>query len=376
MGSPRVAVVGAGVIGCGIALRLAQAGAAVTVLERNKPGAEASSAAAGMLAPQLEDDGPGPFFDLCLRSRQMYPDFVAEIERLSGMDVGYVRCGALRVAFDEAGAAALEATSARQRAVGLRAEVLSPGDAVALEPLLSPRIRLAVHLPDDHHLENRRLVRALAIAAARAGAIFRTASARSIAIRGNAAIGVSLEGGEMVGADAAVIAAGCWSSLIEGNGTQPDTVKPMRGQIVQLDAGAPLLRKSIVGDAGYLVQRSDGRVIVGSTYELVGFEKQNTAEGTAKILTAGIELCPAIAPLPIRDIWAGLRPYTSDHWPILGPGPVPGVFLATGHFRNGILLAPVTARLIQQAVFRQATAVDLNPFRYDRIRAAGAPAYK
>jgi glycine oxidase len=376
MGSPEVAIVGAGVIGCGIALRLAQAGAAVTILERSRPGAEASSAAAGVLGPQLEDEGSGPFFELCLRSREMYPEFVAEIERLSEMDVEYIRCGALRVAFDEAGAAALEASSARQRARGLRAEVLSPADAIDLEPLLSPRTRLAVHLPDDHQLENRRLARALAIAAARAGATFRIASARSVAIRGSAAIGVGLEGGELLGADSVVIAAGCWSSLIEGNGTKPDAVKPMRGQIVQLDAGAPLLRKSIIGDRGFIVQRSDGRMLVGSTYELVGFDKQNTAEGTARILAAGIELCPAIARLPIRDIWAGLRPYTSDHWPIIGPGPVSGLFLATGHLRNGILLAPVTALLIQQAVLGQATAVDLNPFRYDRICAENGSTYK
>ncbi|HXN41438.1 MAG TPA: FAD-dependent oxidoreductase, partial [Myxococcaceae bacterium] len=135
----------------------------------------------------------------------------------------------------------------------------------------------------------------------------------------------------------------------------------------QLDAGRPLLGKSVVGSAGYLVQRGDGRLLLGSTYELVGFNKQNTAAGTAAILDAAIELCPAISQLPIVDSWAGLRPYTDDHWPILGAGPVPRMFLATGHLRNGILLAPITAQLIAQTVLQQAVEVDLQPFRYDRI---------
>ncbi len=364
--SLKVAVVGAGVTGCGIALRLAQAGAAVTVVERTRPGAEASSAAAGMLAPQLEDEGPGPFFDLCLQSRQMYPAFVAEIERLSGMNVEYVRCGALRVARDEAEAAAIEKSAAWQRALGLRAEVLSTKEAVQLEPLLSPKIRCAVHLPDEHQLENRRLVRALAIAAAHAGAAFRTGSVARITVRAGAAAGVEIDG-ELLHSDSVVVAAGAWSSLIEGGIQRADAVKPMRGQIVQLDAGRPLLGKSVVGSAGYLVQRGDGRMLLGSTYELVGFNKQNTAAGTAAILDAAIELCPAISQLPIVDSWSGLRPYTDDHWPILGAGPVPRMFLATGHLRNGILLAPITAQLIAQTVLQQAIEVDLQPFRYDRI---------
>ena len=375
MGSPRVVVVGAGAIGCSVALRLAQAGATVTVIERSTPGAEASSAAAGLLAPQLEEEGPGAFFDLCVRSREMYPEFVAEVERLSGVDVEYRRCGTLRVAFDQAGAAALEASAAWQRGLGLRAELLSPAEAFELEPMLSPKIWRAVHLPDDHQVENRQLVRALAIAATRTGASFRTGSVRRIAIKGDAAIGVETEG-ELIGAEAVVIAAGSWSSLIEGVGTNAEAVKPMRGQMVQLGSPASLLRKTIVGEAGYLVQRSDGRLLVGSTFELVGFNKQNTAEGLSKILAAGIELCPSIAQLPVVDFWAGLRPYTNDHWPILGPGPVAGVFLATGHFRNGILLAPITAQLIAQAVLERATAVDLNPFRCGRICAEHAPRYK
>ena len=370
-GSPAVAVVGAGVIGCGIALRLAQGGAAVTLLDPAEPGAEASGAAAGMIAPQLEDCAEGAFFEMSVKSRAMYPEFVAEVERLSGLCVDYVRCGALRVALDDSEAAGIEAIASRQRAAGLRAELLSAAQALELEPLLSPRIRAAVHLPDEHHVENRRLVRALAIAATRAGATFRAKRAQRIALRGSVAIGVETAD-ELIEADAVVVAAGAWSSLLDGSGLKPDAVKPMRGQIVQLDSGAALLRKSIVGEAGYLVQRSDGRLLLGSTYELAGFAKRNTAVATAKILEAAIQLCPEIAELPVTACWAGLRPYTDDHWPILGPGPISGVFLATGHLRNGILLAPITARLIALAVLQGSPSVDLWPFRYERNSPAPA----
>ena len=370
-GSPTVAVVGAGVIGSSIALRLAQGGAAVMLLDQAEPGAEASSAAAGMIAPQLEESAEGPFFELLIKSRAMYPEFVAEVERLSGLCVDYVRCGALRVALDDSEAASMEAVASRQRAAGLRAELLSAAQALELEPLLSPRIRAAVHLPDEHHVENRRLVRALVIAAARTGVIFRAKRVQRIALRGSVAVGVETSD-ELIEAEAVVVAAGAWSSLLRGSGLKPDAVKPMRGQIVQLDSGAALLRKSIVGEAGYLVQRSDGRLLLGSTYELVGFAKRNTAAATAKILEAAIELCPEIAELPITACWAGLRPYTDDHWPILGPGPISGVFLATGHLRNGILLAPITARLIAQVVLQGSPSVDLEPFRYERNRSATA----
>ena len=370
-GSPTVAVVGAGVIGCGIALRLAQGGAAVTLLDQAEPGAEASSAAAGMIAPQLEECAEGAFFELSVKSRAIYPEFVAEVERLSGLCVDYVRCGALRVALDDSEAAAIEAVASRQRAAGLRAELLSAAQALELEPSLSPRIRAAVHLPDEHHVENRRLVRALAIAAARAGVNFRAKRVQRIALRGSVAVGVETAD-ELIEADAVVVAAGAWSSLLHGSGLKPDAVKPMRGQIVQLDSGAALLRKSIVGEAGYLVQRSDGRLLLGSTYELAGFAKRNTAAATAKILESAIQLCPGIAELPVTACWAGLRPYTDDHWPILGPGPISGVFLATGHLRNGILLAPITARLISQAVLQGAPSVDLEPFRYERSSSATA----
>src|SRR5579864_634166 len=184
-----VLIVGGGVMGCGIGLRLAQAGAKVTVLERSIPGAEASSAAAGMLAPQVEADGPGPFFELCLRSRAMYGAFARELLELSGIDVAYLPCGLLRVAWDETGALDLEATAGWQRAMGLRAELLTGEEARRMEPALSPQAAAALYFPDDHQVDNRLVVRALSMAAARVGVEFRSGYVRSILVERDRATG-------------------------------------------------------------------------------------------------------------------------------------------------------------------------------------------
>lgn len=352
-------------MGCSLALELARAGVRVEVLERSIPGAEASSAAAGILAPQVEAKGPGPFLDLCLKSRAMYPSFVAEVEALAGVKVGHLACGVLQVAFTEAATAELERTVAWQKQQGLRAELLTGDQARRLEPGLSPKAIAAAHFPDDQQVDNRLLVRGLSMAAARAGVVFRTGYVRGVAVEDGRAIGVDLEGATLR-ADAVVIAAGSWSGLVQGTALDPRAVRPARGQMVQLQTRLPVLTRVLFGDRGYLVPRADGRIIAGSTMELVGFEKQVTAEGLARILTMAIELCPSLADAPVQELWAGLRPYTEDHLPILGPGPLQGLWLATGHFRNGILLTPVTARAVADAMLGRLATVDLTPFRFDR----------
>ncbi len=360
-----VIIVGGGIMGCGIALRLRQAGVRVDVLERSIPGAEASSAAAGMLAPQMESDGPGAFLDLCLRSRGLYPAFAAELRELSGVDVAYRPCGILKVAFNEASLHHLDATVAWQRGMGLRAELLDGAAARALEPRLSAKAVGAAHFPDDHQLDNRLLVRALTMAAARVGAEFRSGYVRGVVQEGGRAVGVDLDG-ELLRADAVVLAAGSWSALVHGAGVEARAVRPARGQMVQFQTRLPLLDRIVTSEKGYLVPRADGRVIAGSTMELVGFDKQVTAAGLARILDMALELCPELGSAPVTETWAGFRPWTEDKRPYLGEGPVPGLFLATGHFRNGILLAPITAKLVAQAVLGERPAVDLAPFRYDR----------
>jgi glycine oxidase len=362
----QVVIVGGGVMGCGIALRLCQAGARVTVLERSIPGAEASSAAGGILAPQMEAERPGPFLELCLRSRGMYPDFAAELHALTGVNVNYLPSGLLNLAFDEAKAQHLKAIVSGQRALGLRAELLGADELRALEPQLSPHVVAAARFVDDHQVDNRLLARALTMAAARVGATFRTGYVRGVVEENGRAVGVDLDG-ETLRADAVVIAAGSWSGLVQGIAVDPRVVRPARGQMVQFQTRLPLFSHVIFSDKGYVVPRADGRVIAGSTLEFAGFEKSVTAEGLHRILSLAMEICPALASAPVQETWAGLRPYTEDHLPILGAGPLPGLFLATGHFRNGILLAPLTARLMAQVVLGERPLVDITPFRLDRF---------
>jgi len=338
------------------------------VLERAIPGAEASSAAAGILAPQMESSGPGPFLELSLRSRGLFPEFAAELEELSGVSVDYLPCGVLQAAFDEGQVHALEATVAWQRALGLRAELLEGNAARALEPQLSSRAVAAIHFPDDHQVDNRLLVRALSMSAARAGARFRTGNVRGLLVEDGRVIGVDVDG-ERLCADHVVLAAGSWSGLVQGAPLDPRTVRPARGQMVMFQTRLPLAQRVLKGAGGYLVPRKDGRLIAGSTMELVGFEKQVTASGLQRILETALTLCPALENAPVVEQWAGLRPYTEDTLPILGPGPLPGLVLATGHFRNGILLAPITARLVSQWILGKPTTVDLTPFLLARFSA-------
>jgi glycine oxidase len=362
---PHIAIVGGGIMGASIALRLCREGMKVTVLERSIPGAEASSAAAGILGTQLEAEGPGPFLDLCLASRERYPAFVEEIEAKAGMGVGYWRCGALVAAFDVPSAQKLEETVRWQRGLGLKADLLTSGDARALEPNLGPGATRAAHFPDDHQVDNRLLIRALGIAAERSGARYRAGTIRTILERGGRAVGVDVDG-ERLEADAVVVAAGAWTGLVPGAQIAASAVKPARGQMVELQARVPLLNRVVASSRGYLVPRADGRIIAGSTVEHVGFEKVVTAQGLSRILQMAVELCPALADVPVQQTWAGLRPFTNDHLPILGPGPLESLFVASGHFRNGILLAPITAEILASLVLGRASPLPLAPFSLQR----------
>jgi glycine oxidase len=366
-----VIIVGGGIMGCSLALRLRQAGVNVTLLERSIPGAEASSAAAGILAPQMESEGPGPFLELCLRSRALYGELARDLRELTGVDIAYLPCGVLKAAFTEAEAHHLEATAAWQRAMGLRAELLDGNQARELEPQLSPHALAAVHFPDDHQVDNRLLVRALSMAAARVGTTFRGGYVRGVIEEHGRAVGVDLDG-DVLRAGAVVIAAGSWSGLVQGTALAPHVVRPARGQMIQFQTRLPVTTRILTSEKGYLVPRTDGRLIAGSTMEFAGFDKQVTAEGLSRILGMALELCPSLGHAPVTETWAGFRPYTEDKLPILGPGPLPGLFLATGHFRNGILLAPLTAKLVTQCILGERPSVDLAPFRYDRFNARAA----
>jgi glycine oxidase len=361
-----VVVVGAGVQGSSVALRLAQAGRRVVVLERAIPGAEASSAAGGILSPGVEAVEPGPFHALCRASLERYPAFVREVEALSGMAVGYRTLGTLEVALDDDHAKVLAARAERILRHGLPVEVLD-GDAVRrLEPAISPEARGALFFPDEASLDPRLLGRAVYVAAARAGASFVTGQVKRIVAEGGRAVGVDHDSGR-IEAERVVLAAGSWSLLVEGNGLPPGSVRPVRGQIAVMDTRPPLLSRVVFSGHGYLVPRADGRILCGSTMEEVGFEKAVTVGGLRHVLDIALGIAPALERAPVVETWSNFRPASPDGEPILGASAIAGLFYATGHTRNGILLAPVTADAIAAAVTGAPPPVDLAPFSASRL---------
>lgn len=359
-------VIGGGVIGLAIARALRRDGLRVTLFERNtQPGGEASWAAAGMLAPQAEADAPGVLFDLCAASRAMYRAFGEELRTETGIDIELRAEGSLLLAFTEEEVAHLERKRAWQTGSGLRAEVLNPKEAREKEPHLSGSIRAALHLPDDWQVDNRRLTQALVAAAFRAGVeIHCDAGEIRVVIEKGRIQGVSALG-KTWRAPVVVNAAGSWAARMppEILRLPPASVRPIRGQMLSLQLQPPdLLRHVVRTERAYLVPRRDGRLIVGATVEDVGFTKQVTAGGVAKLLAGTIEAVPVLADMPLGDTWTGLRPLAEDDLPILGETDVNGLFCATGHYRNGILLTPVTAELVRCLVADRTPPLDPTPF--------------
>ncbi|HTQ07242.1 MAG TPA: glycine oxidase ThiO [Polyangiaceae bacterium] len=355
-----VVVVGGGVIGCASAWELAKRGRSVLVLERSVPGAEASSAAAGMLGAQFEAHAPGPLADLARASFRLYPAWVRALERATAIDTGYRECGVLKVAFERAELRRIEREVAwqkpRPRALGARA-------LLEREPALNPKLAGGVAFDGDARVDPRALFRALRIAAAHAGVVFRSgAYVKRVVTEAGAAAGVALDDGNVVRAKHVLVAAGSWTSLVEGLGIAPGTVVPARGQIVELELPEPPLRSVVIGPRGYVVPRDDGRVLVGSTMEFVGYRREVTAAAVRDLLDAAIGVVPALAQASLRESWSSFRPYTADELPLIGKTQIPGLFLASGHHRNGILLAPVTAAIVLALVTGGRAPVPLAPF--------------
>ncbi len=368
MKSDQVVVVGAGVMGCAIALVLARRGVPVRVLERSVPGAEASSAAAGVLGAQVESHAEGPFVDLCLRSRALFAAWSAELARITGIDIEHRVCGITKVALDVDEASRIEEHAAWQRREGLRVELLSAEGARAREPALSDLVRMAALYPDDARVDPPRYLRALRIAAERQGAIFsQGALVRRVVIDGGRAHGVEIEGGVTVTGRATVIAAGSWSNLVPGVPIAGDVLRPARGQIIELDARMPPLSGVVFGERAYLSPRDDGRVLVGSTLEFVGFERAVTAGAVRDLLAGAIGLVPALARVEVVRMWSQLRPHTKSELPMIGRSGTEGLLLATGHFRNGILLSPITAECVAARILGEAPPVELAPFESPRV---------
>jgi glycine oxidase len=346
-----IVIVGGGVIGLTIARALALRGVRdVCLVERGNLGTEASWAAAGMLLPQVEADAQDAFFDLACQSRDLYPAFAAALREETGIDVELDTTGTLYLAHTEHDYEEIEKRYDWQTRAGLSVERLSAAEARELEPCISESTLGALRFPKDIQVENRRLLSALANSVKKLGVTMLTQTAvAAVLLEGNRVCGVQIARGAISSATV-VIAAGTWSSFIKPHPPIP-TIEPVRGQMVCLEAKPQLTRHVIYSPRGYLVPRQDGRLLAGSTSENAGFAKCVTAGGIAGILQNALEISGAIADLPVVDTWAGLRPRAPDGLPVLGPcGEIDGLFCATGHYRNGILLAPLTGELISEAI--------------------------
>jgi len=358
-----VAIVGAGVIGCSLARELAGRGRDVLLIDGRHPGAEASSAAAGLLSPQNEARESNPFFDLGLESRALHASLAEQLASETGIAVGYRRCGILRCTFAEGGRLRREFGWQAEAALGLEF-----ADATAAASRsggrVSAQIGESLFFPNEAIVDSARLTQALALSAERRGARILRASARRFLLRAGVCRGIETDRGP-IEAGQTVDAAGAWAGFDSGLPFAVPVV-PIRGQMVELQTPGRDLPVVVQSDSVYLVPRAGGSVLVGATVEDVGYRKEVTARGITGLIGAAVALMPDLADATFVRAWAGLRPGTPDEWPILGPTPVPGLFLATGHYRNGILLAPITALLLAD-VLTGATTRDLAPFSIDRF---------
>jgi glycine oxidase len=343
-------VVGAGVVGLACAWRAAQNGLSVRVIDRTAPGAGASGIAAGMLAPVGEATwGQEELLALALESHRAWPAFAAELAEASGMEVGYDRLGALHVALDRDEAEELRRRFELMRELGLDAEWLRPRACRELEPGLSPACTAGVHAPHEAAIDPRMLVAALRAAVEAGGGAVMRGEAVEALIEGERLTGVRTDDGRTHLAESVVLATGAWSGQARWLPARArPSVRPVKGQILTLQgpAGAPVCSRIVASERVYVVPRVDGRVVIGATVEERGFDTHVTAGGVLELLREAYRALPDVAELELVDTAAGLRPGTPDNVPLIGPGAIAGLVVATGHFRNGILLAPITADLV------------------------------
>jgi glycine oxidase len=380
-----VLVVGGGIIGLSIAWRARRHGMSVTVLERGRCGQATSRVAAGMLAPVMEvefGEAGRRVLELGMRSCTMWPAFAAELSLVSGVEVELTTAGAIFVARDEDEARELDRQLAFRQSLGLRVERLRASAARELEPALAPTVRLALAAPDDRAVDPRVVLAALRAACDVAGVLLREqAAVASIELDGTPrrVSGVRLEDGELVGCGALVLATGPWSGELAG---LPDEarvpVRPVKGQILRLrdPAGPGLVRRAVRFEGGYVLPRGDGRYVLGGTVEERGFDLAPTAGGAYEMLRLARELVPGVSELEIEELSVGLRPGTPDNAPAIGPSAVEGLTWATGHYRNGILLAPLTAELVTGLLERGAAPAGTEELlaAADPLRFAAGPA--
>ena len=373
----KIIIIGGGVIGLGIGWQLAKAGvSAVTIYERAEAGRAASWAAAGMLAPLAEAHSEEPeLLKLGCQSLDRYPQWTAELEADAEMSIGYRREGTLIVGLEPDDTHQLRHIYTAQQQLRLDVDWLNGREARAIESALSPRVTAAIHCASDYQVDNRRMVTALQRAYRTAGGVLHENRAiERVVIEDGIATGVQVDG-EFQAADIVTLAAGCWSAQIAGI---PDAVlppvRPVKGQMLALQMEAGIAINSVIRTvrarypmSAYLVPRADGRLIVGATSEEMGFDRRLTVGGVFELLRGAYEAVPGIYELPILETWAGLRPGSRDNAPILGRTPIENLIYATGHYRNGILLTPITAYEIAKLILTGETSEPIAPFQLGRF---------
>lgn len=368
-----LAVVGAGVIGLAIGWEMARRGASVLVLERDRVAQGTSRVAAGMLAPTSEARAGEPaVLELGLRAAAEYPGWLAELQDATGREVHRVANGTLLAARDHDEAEALARDIELRETLGVAVRRLLPSQARELEPALAPGLRLAAEALGDHALDPRELCAGLAQAFERSGGeLLEHAPVRAVLVDDDHVGGVQLQAGEVISARNVVIAAGAWAAQIELPESAQIPLRPVKGQILRCHdpAGPGLLGRVLRYGSGYIVPRGDGRYVIGATMEERGFDASVTAGGAHELLRDACELVPGIDEWILDELSAGLRPATPDNAPAIGPGSLDGLLWATGHHRHGVLLAPVTARLIAESLQGEPVPCELRPERFAALSA-------
>ncbi|MFE7978044.1 glycine oxidase ThiO [Streptomyces shenzhenensis] len=372
-----VLVIGGGIIGLVTAWRAAQRGFATAVVDP-APGGGAAQVAAGMLAAVSElHHGEQTLLGLNLASARRYPEFAAELTELTGLDLGYRRCGTLAVALDADDRTHLRDLHALQQRSGLESEWLSGRECRHLEPLLAPGVRGGLRVDGDHQIDPRRLTAALLAACERAGVVLHRAWAERCTVLRDRAVGVTTADGTELGAGQVVLAAGSLSGRLAGlpQDVLPP-VRPVKGQVLRLtvpERYAPFLSRTVRavvrGSQVYLVPRENGELVVGATSEELGWDTTVTAGGVYELLRDAHELVPGITELPLTETRAGLRPGSPDNAPLLGPTALDGLLVATGHYRNGVLLTPVTGDVMAHALATGDLPEEARPFTPARFGA-------
>jgi glycine oxidase len=371
-----ILIIGGGIIGLSIAREMLRRGAGrVTVIETGTCAREASWAAAGMLSPCVEAVDSDEFYRLCAASRDMYPAVARELLDETGIDIELDRTGTLDVAFGEEDGRRLLDKCRKQRAAGIAVEALSLEEVLRREHELSCTITIAAHYPDDWQVENRKLLTALLrYAELNDISVRENTEAASVIVENGTARGVQTAAGPAY-ADHTIIATGAWTSLIKlGSSEMPFDVKPVRGQIVEFQGTPGEIAHVVWSGRGYIVPRRDGRILAGSTSEDAGFDHSVTDEARNGLISMASQIAPLIGTLPVTGHWSGLRPFATDGLPVIGPiAGIEGLTIAAGHYRNGILLAPLTAKLVSDAVLnKEAPAAELSAFSPNRFRSATA----